>query len=86
MEECIILPEKENFLRLRDCDFNFFLPNEANEPNFSKRFFESEKSKIPGTLKKINNPILVLFYYNDTEEKDRHIFTEFYEASYETSN
>ena len=86
MEECIILPEKENFLRLRDCDFNFFLPNEVNRPNFSKRFFESEKSKIPGTLKKINNPILVLFYYNDTEEKDRRILTEFYEASYETSN
>lgn len=37
-----------------------------------------EKSKIPGTLKKKLNPMLVLFYYNDT---DPIILSEFHQAS-----
>ena len=37
-----------------------------------------EKSKIPGTLKKKLNPMLVLFYYNDT---DPVILSEFHQAS-----
>ena len=65
-----LLPEKENFLRLRDCDFN----------NKSYNINEIDNSKIPITLKKITNPILILFYYNDTDQR---ILTEFYLSSKE---
>lgn len=75
-----ILPEKDNFIRLRNCDFNI-LPERNNErtnpSNYLKDF--TELSRIPCTLKKITNPILILFYYNETHEK---ILTEFYESSY----
>ena len=65
-----LLPEKDNFLRLRDCDFN----------NKSYNINEIDNSKIPITLKNITNPILILFYYNDTEQR---ILTEFYLSSKE---
>ena len=55
--EFVLLPEKDNFLRLKGCDFNLI-----NDTNL-------EKTKIASTLKKNYNPILILFYYNDTPEK-----------------
>ena len=66
--EFLLLTEKDNFRRLRECDFN------VNEDNSLKN------TKILGTLKKIHNPILILFYYNNTPEK---ILSEFFTASLE---
>ena len=70
MTSYVLLPEKDNFLRLKDCDFNNYLYN----------FNESKKSKIPITLRNITNPILILFYYNDTDQR---ILEEFYLSSKE---
>ena len=80
MSKYKILPEKENFLKLRECDFNV-LPEKKEELENPEKYLKefTEMSRIPGTLKKVTNPILILFYYNNTDEK---ILTEFYESSY----
>lgn len=77
MTNHIMLPEKENFLRLKNCDFNTIL-DENN--NFSYDFSSQlGNSKLPCTLKKISNPILILFYYDNTRKG---ILTEFFESSF----
>jgi hypothetical protein len=60
------LPDDEKLWRLQECDF--FLKDEQTE----------EKNTISCTLKNIQNPLLVLFYYNDTE-KD--VFADWFKAS-----
>lgn len=60
------LPDDEKLLRLQECDF------------FLKDSWEEQKKELAGTLKDINNPILILFYYNDTE-KD--VFSDWFYAS-----
>jgi hypothetical protein len=62
----LMLPEQENFIRIRECDFN-------KEENIETL----QSSKIPGTLKNIKNPMLILFYYNDTH---KNILLEFFES------
>jgi len=70
----LMLPERENFIRLKDCDFNSTIDYKDMIDDE-----ELKNSKIPGTLTDYHNPMLVLFYYNDTREN---ILTEFYESSY----
>ena len=72
MTSYVLLPEKDNFLRLRECDFN--------NPNPGYQIEDSKNSKIPITLRNITNPILILFYYNDTDQR---ILEEFYLSSKE---
>ena len=72
MPEYTMLPEKENFIRLQDCDFNTVVEYETNKTK------DLKKSILPCTLKNYNNPILVLFYYENTQSK---ILTEFFESS-----
>jgi len=73
MTEYTMLPEKDNFKRLVDCDFNTITEYETDSKKTLK------KSLLPCTLKHISNPILILFYYEDTERK---ILTQFFESSY----
>ena len=71
--EYLMLPEKDNFIRLRDCDFNKLTDY---KDMIDER--ELKKSRIPGTLTGFSNPILILFYYNNSREN---ILTEFFESS-----
>ena len=72
MTEYTMLPETENFLRLEDCNFNTI------EEYETKKTKDLKNSTIPGTLKNNINPLLVLFYYENTDSK---ILTEFFESS-----
>lgn len=72
MTEYTMLPEKENFKRLQDCDFNTIVEYETNKTK------DLKNSTLPCTLKDNINPMLVLFYYETTDSK---ILTEFFESS-----
>ncbi len=72
MTEYTMLPEKENFKRLQDCDFNTIVEYETNKTK------DLKNSTLPCTLKNNINPMLVLFYYETTDSK---ILTEFFESS-----
>ena len=61
------LPSDDKILRLETCDFYSF-----GEINNDKIF------QLQCCLKKILNPILILFYYNTTP---KHILTEFFKSS-----
>ena len=67
-----MLPQKENFKRLQDCDFNTIVEYETNKTK------DLKNSTLPCTLKNNINPMLVLFYYETTDSK---ILTEFFESS-----
>ena len=73
MENTILLPEDNKLLRLKSCDF--FL--DADMDYIHQETF----SQITGTLHKIFNPILILFYYNTTSSD---ILTEFFHCSRNT--
>ena len=72
MTEYTMLPEKENFIRLQDCDFNTIVEYETNKTK------DLKNSTLPCTLKNVINPMLILFYYESTDSK---ILTEFFESS-----
>ena len=72
MTEYTMLPEKENFIRFQDCDFN------TMDEYMQNKTKDLKKSTLPGTLKNDTNPILILFYYENTKSK---ILTEFFESS-----
>ena len=78
MTKHIMLPEKENFIRLRDCDFNNIKEYDNDAVKIDLFNKQLKNSKLPGTLKKILNPILVLFYYDNTR---KNILTEFFESN-----
>jgi hypothetical protein len=61
------LPSDGKILRLETCDF--YLQGERNDSNVYQ---------VQCGLKKISNPILILFYYNNTDQK---ILTQFFQAS-----
>jgi hypothetical protein len=63
------LPSDGKILRLETCDF--YLQGERNDSNVYQ---------VQCGLKKISNPILILFYYNNTDQK---ILTQFFQASRE---
>ena len=63
------LPSDGKILRLETCDF--YLEGERNDSNVYQ---------VQCGLKKISNPILILFHYNDTDQK---ILTQFFQASRE---
>ena len=63
------LPSDGKILRLETCDF--YLQGERNDSNVYQ---------VQCGLKKISNPILILFHYNDTDQK---ILTQFFQASRE---
>ena len=67
-EEYVFLPHDEKLMRLQECDFEI-----GNQEATDKK-----KINLKCTLKNIKNPILILFYYNDTK-KDT--LTQWYEAS-----
>lgn len=60
----MFLPNDKKLMRLESCDFHLSEGKEANQ--------------VQCTLKKIINPSLILFYYNNTSKK---ILTEFFKAS-----
>ena len=60
------LPDDEKLWRLQECDF--FLKDEQSD----------EKKSISCTLRNIQNPLLILFNYNDSE-KD--VFSDWFMAS-----
>jgi len=60
----MFLPNDKKLMRLESCDFHLTEGEEANQ--------------VQCTLKKIINPSLILFYYNNTSKK---ILTEFFKAS-----
>ena len=68
----IFLPDDNKLMRLESCDF--FLSSYKREETRN----ESGLYQVQCCLKKILNPMLVLFYYNNTSKK---ILTEFFNAS-----
>ena len=62
------LAEKENLKRLSSCDFNL------------NSKLDDECGKVSLSLKELKNPLLILFYYNQT---DTDYLTTFYQATEE---
>ena len=50
----ILLPVRDNFYRLKECDFNL------SSIDKDYRLYQTGNSRIPVTLKNITNPILIL--------------------------
>lgn len=68
----IFLPDDNKLMRLESCDFFLSSYKKGETRN------ESGLYQVQCCLKKILNPMLILFYYNNTSKK---ILTEFFNAS-----